>query len=67
MTKVRGRPTIDESMKLKPRFTLTLKQDDWNNLKSNTDHPLSFTRDAISEKIERERQLIANKEEKINQ
>jgi hypothetical protein len=51
-----GRPTIAENEKLKPRFTLTMNDDDWKRLKDKTEHPLSFTREAIIEKLEKERQ-----------
>ncbi len=53
-----GRPSIADSERLKPRFTLTLNDSDWKTLKDNTEHPLSFTRQAINEKLEKERQIL---------
>ncbi|MBB1333929.1 hypothetical protein [Pseudoalteromonas sp. SR41-6] len=53
--KKQGRPKKKVDEKLIPRFTLTLTNNDWNELKSNTEHLLSFTRQAIKEKIERDK------------
>lgn len=52
----RGRPNKDDSDKLKPRFTVSLKDSDWLDLKNSTDKISDFARKAIIEKITRERE-----------
>lgn len=50
-----GRPKKKNDEKLIPRFTLTMTNKDWDELKLNTEHLLCFTRQAIKEKIERDK------------
>ncbi|KZN63354.1 hypothetical protein [Pseudoalteromonas luteoviolacea] len=49
-----GRPRKEERELLKPRFTVSLDEETWNNLKEATTHPVAFSRDAIIEKLRKE-------------